>query len=65
LETKITEKEVKSFFDIFRDEEYSKEMLDAGEAEFIRSDLLPYSIEHYLNIVNEGHDHHECGSCDE
>jgi hypothetical protein len=54
---------VESFFDIFKNEEHSKDVLDAGEAEFIKGDLVPYSVEHYLNITGHG-DHHDCDSCE-
>jgi hypothetical protein len=50
IETKIIEKNVETFFDFFKNVEYSAQRLDAEEADFVRNDLIPYSMEYYLKI---------------
>jgi hypothetical protein len=53
---KEIEKEVDSFFDIFKEEEKSdektKSQVDASEGEFFKNDLIPFSIEYYLQLVD-------------
>lgn len=70
--TKITkEKKVESFFNIFEhkeepneEEDESEEESDevSSEADFFMEDLLPYSLEHYLDFQKFSHEHHD-GCC--
>jgi len=55
LKPKKTEKVVPSFFDFFDDGD--KEMASCGDdGAFIKDDLLPNSLEYYLNILDENED---------
>jgi hypothetical protein len=57
VEVKTTEKVVESFFNIFADQE--KEDLYPDEAEFIQDDLIPNSLEYYLNIMTADEDYED------
>jgi nucleosome assembly protein 1-like 1 len=49
VETKTSESNVPSFFDIFADE--SKDKLNPDEVNFFKEDFFPGSVEYYLNLV--------------
>jgi nucleosome assembly protein 1-like 1 len=51
VETKTTENNVPSFFDIFADED--KDNLNPEEANFFKEDFFPSSMEYYLNILDD------------
>lgn len=53
VETKKTEEQVASFFDVFVDKEVNGEDFNdiAGDAEFFRDELIPNSLEFYLDIM--------------
>lgn len=55
IETKKVEEKVNSFFDVFEDKEIIGDEFNdiAGEAEFFRDELIPNSLELYLNIVDD------------
>lgn len=71
-----TEKRIESFFNIFEkyeklnDEDNDEEDEDefendvTSEADFFMEDLIPYSLEHYLNFQKLSHEHHD-GCCDD
>ncbi len=53
--TKETEKEVESFFDIFKENENidgKEKSVDSSEGEFFKNDLIPFSLEYYLSLVD-------------
>jgi nucleosome assembly protein 1-like 1 len=54
IEVKKTETIVPSFFDIFADQ--TKEDLPSNEGTFFKDDLLPNSLEYYLNIMDDFED---------
>lgn len=56
VQTITKEIEVESFFDIFKDKEGDE--MQGTEAEFFKDDLIPFSLEYYLNYVS-------CGNNDE
>ena len=49
---KINNKKPKSFFDIFSNKGNSEEVLfyQGNEGEFFKNNIVPYSLEYYLNI---------------
>jgi hypothetical protein len=53
IETKTTENDVESFFDIFRNEKGEEILQD--EPEFIREELLQDALEYYLDIHPSEH----------
>jgi hypothetical protein len=53
--TQEIEKEVDSFFDIFKENENfdgKEKSVDSSEGEFFKNDLIPFSVEYYLQLVD-------------
>jgi len=55
IETRKIEEKVNSFFDVFEDKEIVGDEFNdiAGEAEFFRDELIPNSLELFLDIVDD------------
>lgn len=62
-ETHTITQDVESFFDLFK-KEASDQEIDETEVKFIKEDLIPNSLEYYLNII-EIHDEDHSDSEDE
>jgi hypothetical protein len=59
----VTEKEVESFFDIFKSVGNSDDQNknNQEEGEFFKDDLIPFSMEYYLKLVERNLYAGECG----
>lgn len=67
IETKTKETPVDTFFDFFKSETAdSEDKLDNEEGRFLVDDLIPFSLEYYMKLIDAqkyAHDHDGCGSC--